>query len=265
MRSGRGGPEGATAHLRAALAPWLVARAVVLVAAAGGRFALHRGFSPPIKVVRAHTGLMAWDADWYRRVAEHGYAGLPRAALRFFPLYPLLGRILAVPLGGHRDWALIVIANGLALVLGALVHRLALSEGAGAEVAARAAWLVALAPPAFVLVMGYSESLALCLAVGAFLALRDRRWGWAAAIGLAAGLARPVGLLLMVPALVEAGRGWRGCRTGERLARLAAVVAPAAGAGLFLLWVWRRFGDAMLPFRVQQVEGLRGRTVNPVV
>src|SRR5437763_4877392 len=101
---------------------WLVARVIVLAAVPAARYVLRRGFRPPIPVVRAHTGLMAWDADWYRRIAVSGYAALPRSALRFFPLYPLVGRVVAVPLGGHADWALLAVANVLALVLGCLVH-----------------------------------------------------------------------------------------------------------------------------------------------
>src|SRR5206468_2888017 len=161
----------------------------------------------PMLVIRAHTGLMSWDADWYRRIATHGYGGLPQRTLRFFPLHPLLGKILSLPLAGHVDWALLLIANAFALVLGALVHRLVMVEKDDSRLAARAAWLIALSPPAFVLVMGYSEPLALSLAVACFLALRSQHWGWAAAAGLLAALTRPVGVLLMIPALVEAGRG----------------------------------------------------------
>ena len=262
--------------LRAAVPGWLVARAIVLTAAAAARFVLDRGFQPPMLVIRAHTGLMSWDADWYRRIATHGYGGLPHRALRFFPLHPLLGKVLSLPLAGHVDWALLVIANVFALVLGALVHRLVMVEKDDAELARRAAWLIALSPPAFVLVMGYSEPLALSLAVACFLSLRTERWWWAAAAGLLAALTRPVGVLLAIPALVEAGRGVvfaRAAHTsrirrpaaGELVGRAAAVLAPAAGAGLFLLYVWNRFGDAMLPIRMQGDPGLRGRSVFPIV
>ena len=56
-----------------------------------------------------------------------------------------------------------------------------------------AAWLTALAPPAFVLVMGYSEPLFLCLVVAAFLWMRQGRWWSVAGAGFLAGLTRPVG------------------------------------------------------------------------
>jgi hypothetical protein len=262
--------EETSSDLAAAFPGWVVARLIVLVAAAAGRYVLHRGFAPPMNVIRAHTGLMAWDANWYRRIATFGYGGVPDRGLRFFPLYPLLGKLVSYPLAGHVDWALLLLSNGLALVLGALIHRLVIFETRDAAMARRAAWLVALAPPAFVLVMGYSESLALCLAVGCFFALRRRQWWWAALFGLLAGLTRPVGVLLAVPALVEAARTfdrsrWRRDPRDPRdvsdvMSRTAAVLAPPAGAAAYLAYVGLRFGDVWLPLRAQEVPGLRGRT-----
>jgi hypothetical protein len=279
----RFGLRSAAPHLQIALVPWVVARAIVLTAVLIGRTALDRGYDPPIPVVLAHTGLMSWDADWYRRIAEHGYGGIPRNGLRFFPLYPLLGRVVGFVLGGRVDWGLLAIANVLALVLGALVHHLVLVERGDRELARRAVWLMALAPPAFVLVMGYSEPLFLCLTVGAFVWMRQGRWWWVAGAGLLAGLTRPVGILLAVPVFVVAARevwghrgagrvgvgvgglGVGGLGVGGLAARLAAVVAPAAGTGAYLAYVGIRFGDPLLPFRVQDIPGLRGDTVNPLV
>jgi hypothetical protein len=252
---------------RAALPGWITARVLVAAALGVAQVAHTRGHASG-----AHIGLLVWDGDWYRRIAEHGYARslLPAGplhyeVLRFFPLYPLLARGLGFVLGGHVDWALVGSANGLALVLGALVHRLCVQETGDRGLAVRAAWLTALLPPGFVLVMGYSEPLALCLAVGMFLLLRGRSWWWAAALGMLAGLARPVGLLLVVPAAIEAARGLRSAGPREQLARLAAVVSPMVGAAIFLAWVGARFGSVTLPLRVQQIPGLRGRTVNPIV
>src|SRR4051812_5533086 len=104
--SSRVGPD-----LRAALPGWIVARAVVLVAVAVGHAELDHGYRPPIKVVLTRTGLLSWDADWYRRIAEHGYGGVPRSGLRFFPLYPLVGRGLGWLTAGRVDWALLLVSN----------------------------------------------------------------------------------------------------------------------------------------------------------
>ena len=70
--------------------------------------------------------LARWDAVWYLRIADSGYADSePRAA--FFPLYPLLIRVLAT-LGGGSEAALLVAAYAIALAAFvaalALLHRL---------------------------------------------------------------------------------------------------------------------------------------------
>src|SRR5207244_12116389 len=140
-----------------------------------------------------HRGLLAWDADWYRRIAEHGYAAIPRTGVRFFPLYPLAARVLAPVFGGMVDVSLLVLSNVPALLYGALLVRLVPRAGGDAASAGRAGWLVALVPSAFVLVMGYSEAIAGCLAVAAFLSLRSRQWWWAALAGYLSGLPRPSG------------------------------------------------------------------------
>jgi hypothetical protein len=103
----------------------------------------------------------------------------------------------------------------------------------------------------------------LCTTV-AFVALRSRRWWWAAAAGLVAGAVRPIGLLLIVPAVIEVWQARHDGRSLSRLGpRLAAIVAPAIGTGAFLVWVDTNFGDAFLPFKVQQQNGHRGPLADP--
>ena len=83
---------------------------------------------------------------------------------------------------------------------------------------------------------------------------------------LVAGLARPLTLLLFVPAIVEAARAARGLRPGGARAvagPVAAIVAAPAGAAAYLAWVGVRFGDALLPLRIQQQRGHRGRIEPP--
>ncbi|MEA2704286.1 MAG: hypothetical protein QOD63_2231 [Actinomycetota bacterium] len=257
----------ARGDVMAALPGWVTARVVVLVALGLAHLVAQRidpGLEPLVHR-RLHQGLLAWDGDWYLRIADRGYAALPDESLRFFPLYPMLGRALAPVFLGNAGVALLVLANLPALLLGALVHRLSLRETGDAALARRAAWLIALVPPFFVMVMGYGEPVSLCLSVAAFLALRRQRWEWAAAAGFLAGLARPVGVLLAIPAAIEAARGLRAAGAGERLRRVLPVVAPVVGAGTFLVWVWVRFDDALLPLRVQNRSYLRGGFANPLV
>jgi hypothetical protein len=189
---------------------------------------------------------------------------VPRAGLRFFPAYPILGRALGTIFLGHTAVGLLVLASGAALVGGALLHRLTLRETGDAALAGRAAWYVAVIPAGMALVLGYAEALLLVCAVAMFLALRSRRWLLVIPFGVVAGLTRPVGLLLFVPAIVEILRERHGVSVREWAARLAAVASPIVGTGIYLAWVGSRYDDPMLPFSVQDNPRLRGGTVDPV-
>jgi hypothetical protein len=247
--------------LKVVLPSWLAARALVAIAfllAVG----LMEHWVPGVRTPQMQEGLLAWDGAFYRDIATVGYESLPLEALRFFPLFPLLGRAIGVGLGGNPSLALVLIANLGALAAAVVMRRLARSELGDDASAERAVWLTALFPSAFVLVWAYAEALFLVLSLAAFLAARRGRFGWAAAFAFFAALTRPVGILLAAPIAIEALRTWRTSSGGGRVVRVASVAAPLAGLGTYLLWVGRTFGDAMLPFSVQ--TGLRGEGMNPL-
>ncbi|MHB1785041.1 MAG: hypothetical protein ACYCS7_02680 [Acidimicrobiales bacterium] len=249
----------------AALPAWLVARAVVIGSLLLAHYIVsHTHPGAPGVAIRAHEGLLGWDAGYYRDIARAGYAPLGHQALRFFPLVPALARVLTDITGVSVSITLLVISNLSALGVGAGIYALVRTEGEGDGLARRAAWLVALAPPAFVLVMGYSDSTFVLLAIIAFFGYRRGHWGLAMGMGVLAGLSRPVAILLCLPAAVEAWRGWRGARAGGRLARLGATAAPAVGIGLYLGWAQWRFDAGLAPIRDQTASNLRGGLANPL-
>jgi hypothetical protein len=250
------------ADLRAALPGWAASRVLVLVGWLGSRWWIdhaRHGVRPFVNLQE----LFAWDGVFYRGIAEHGYRGEAPEALRFFPLYSLIGRAVHAVLTISPGTALLIVANVAALFGGALLHRITLLETGDRRAARRAAWYLALVPPAFVLTWAYAEALFVALAVATFFALRRQRWGWAAALGFAAALTRPTGVLLALAALIEAGRGVRQRRAVELGPRALAVAAPVAGAACYLWWVGHVFGDWKIPIRLQ--DGLRGGTANPVI
>jgi hypothetical protein len=248
--------------MRAAVVPWALARVLVIGTLALTRFGVDHieGARRPVQLGQ---GLFAWDAAFYREIAEHGYGAVSSGTLRFFPLVPLLSRGLGVVFLGNDAAALLVIANGSALLFGALLYRLARLETGDTGVAVRAAWFAAIFPPAMALVLGYAEATFMVLSVAMFLALRTRRFAWAIPFGLLAGLTRPLGVLLAIPAAIEAAREWRGAGTRDRLSRIGAVLAGPVGSGVYLLWVRVAHGDAWLPIRIQNDRTHRGGTVDP--
>lgn len=242
--------------LRAAAPAWLVARVLVLVGHLAARVLVGEGGR-----FQLDLGLLAWDAAWYHEIADGGYDAVGRPGLRFFPLVPALARLVGWPLPGDAGVGLVLVANVMALVAGAALHRLTWHETGDADAARRAAWLLALVPPAAVLVLGYSESTMIAAAVIGMLAVRTGRWGWAAAAGLVVGASRPVGLVLALPYLVEAARSWPTATWGARVRRVGAVASPLAGAATYLVWVHERYGSWRLPFDVQAARDLRGSLV----
>lgn len=256
-----------TAHraLVAALPAWLTARAVVLSTLLLAHFLL-RYLHPASAsaAMHVHEGLLGWDASWYKAIAAHGYATLPTSSLRFFPLVPLLARGVAIAVGASAGTGLLVATNALALVTGALLYDLARRETGDEALARRAVWLISLAPPAFVLVMGYSEPALLALAIGIMLAIRTRRWAWVLPLGYLAGLARPLGVLLAVPIAIEAARSWKSDGLRRRLLAASGALSPLAGTGTYLGWVWYRYGRPLLPFTIQTEAKHRGSFADPL-
>ena len=100
--------------------------------------------------LRVHQGLLAWDGGWYQAIAAHGYAAAGQESVRFFPPFPLAGRVLGLDPGGAA-WA-------PALVLSPTCApwppwppcwSWSATTSATAALARRSVWLLALAPSAY--------------------------------------------------------------------------------------------------------------------
>ncbi|MGH9047226.1 MAG: hypothetical protein ACRDVW_07925, partial [Acidimicrobiales bacterium] len=153
--------------------PFVTARLIVLGALAFAHLVASRIHpASPGVAFRVHQGLLAWDAGFYESIARLGYQPLGHQALRFFPLFPLTARVLGWVLGVSDGAAVVVIANLGALIGTALIVVLVRRETRDEGLARRSAWLFSLAPPAFVLVLGYAEGLLLVFTVACFLCLR---------------------------------------------------------------------------------------------
>ncbi len=242
--------------LRSAVATWFEARLYVATAFVITRAVVDR-LEPPPTFTPVDDGLLAWDGTWYSQIADVGYLGADDPAVRFFPLWPLLGRFVGWFTGGP-DLALVVMANLFALVAGVMLYRLVMLETHDARTAQRAVRILALFPPAFVLVLAYSEALFLVLGLGMVLSLRGHRWVRAAMLGYLAGLTRPVAGLLALSAAVAV---WRQRAQRSPLALLSIAAAPA-GSLTFLAWSAIALDDWSAPLDRQRE--LRGDITEPV-
>jgi hypothetical protein len=246
--------------------PWLTARVITLLALGLAKYEVsHFRLTNAKAVLESHDGLLGSDAGWYQTIAAHGYGGLPRTAIRFFPLLPLFDRGLSDITSLTVGIASLVITNAASLLLGIGIYALVRSELQDAVIARRAVWLVMLAPPAFVFVMGYSEALLVLLAVAVFVNIRRGNWWWAGLFGYLAGTARPIGCLLAVPAVIEVIRSWRTDGWGRWPGKVIAIVASVAGTVTYLGWVSAVYGGGFLePLKIQQQQAHHGALADPV-
>lgn len=245
--------------------PWLTARIITLFALGLAKYEVkHFHITDSKAVLESHDGLLGSDAGWYQTIAAHGYGALPRSAIRFFPLLPLLDRGLHDITSLTVGIASLLITNVAALLLGMGIYALVRSEWQDTLLARRAVWLIMLAPPAFIFVMGYSEALLVLLAVAFFLAIRRGNWWWAALFGYMAGTARPIGCLLVIPVVIEVIRSWRTDRWGRWPGKVAAIASSVAGTVTYLGWVSATFGGFLEPLKIQQQQGHHGALTDPV-
>jgi len=183
-----------------------------------------------------------WDACWYSKIATFGYEpGV--SSTTFFPLLPFSMSAIAVLTGGNVALAGIVV-NAVAFILALTGLYQLVASDVDAEVARRTVLYTAIFPAAFFFLAPFTESLFLAGAVWAIAGARRGRWDIVLIAGIVAGLARPQGLLLVLPLGWEAIRevrsrvrpdAWRAIRPRD-LVPLPVALAPALAYGAFVAY-----------------------------
>jgi hypothetical protein len=197
------------------------------------------GWGPPPLDGGWHQAITAWeraDAQWYLRIASQGYRSDDGSGA-FFPLYPLLTRVVGVVTGGHWLLAAYLVSNIAVVVALVLLYRLTALELSDAH-ARRVVVYACVFPTGFFLFAPYTESLFLALSVGCLYAARRRVWWLAAVLGVLAAATRSPGFLLAPALLVEAVIQRRDDPSVRRLlGRLAAAAAVPLGLlGYLAYW-----------------------------
>lgn len=203
-----------------------------------------------------------WDAGWYLSIARHGYSYNPgqESSVAFFPLYPLLVRVVSWLV---RDGQIAGFLVSNAALFGAVVLLWKLFEPDPQESAQplqpgdglRAIRWLLVGPVSFFFSTIYSESLFLFLVVASLYAARRRAWLWAGLAGLGAALTRNAGVLLIAPLLLEVFNvGW-GSLKPQRTARwyVAAglCLLPALGPLIWMGYLGLAFGDPLVFMKTQ--------------
>jgi hypothetical protein len=201
-----------------------------------------------------------WDSGWYLDVAKFGYSSalrqdpeiLNQANYAFFPLYPVLMRVLGPLVGGPFNAGLAI--SNISLFVTCLVAIRLVRLDFDALTARRAAKYLLLFPTAFILSGVFSESLFLALVVSSFYLLRKERLLAAGAMGFLASLTRSVGVFLILPLAIEY---WRQRRLQSRPieARAAFLLFAPLGLAVFSAYNYVLTGNALAFARIQSSWG----------
>lgn len=234
---------------------------VLLAVGAVTEIILHQRLSWHVLLVR---DLTRWDSLWILQVARHGYTDIAHTA--FFPLYPMLIRLLHVVLRLPDPIA------GLLLSLTCFLAALyAIGRWAEREFGMRTAQitmaLVALFPTSYFLRATYTESLFLLLSILAISASRQRRFLLASVSVALATLTRNTGILLGLVLLCDylSARGmgwrfWRRCWWARLNYEVTWLFLPIAALAGYLAWLYNHTG---LTFAFTNAEVYWHRTFVP--
>jgi hypothetical protein len=185
-----------------------------------------------------------WDSGHYLSIATGGYRyveGQP-SNVAFFPLYPLLMRVIA---GGSTNvgWLTAagwLISNVATVFTFLFLYKLVLLDW-NRQVARRTVWSLALFPTSFYLNAVYTEGLFLLLTVLAFYYARQNRWLAAGLLGGLSAATRFVGAFLVLPLAYEWYR-----HNSRRNVTMPALLLVPLGLVAYMLYLEQAFGDPLV-------------------
>lgn len=257
--------------------PWTISGAIFLISRL---VAYGAGMYGARKLAEANPALSAggiadmvlkWDGGLYTLIAINGYEwnsdmNAP-IMVAFFPLYPFLQALVSGVLrfiapgfdwwnGYHGSYVaagMLISAVCFYFVLVLLINLL--RPRLGLRSAGFVALGLAALPTSFFLTGLYTESLFILLVLLSFTLARTdsrNRWLCAGLVGMLAALTRSAGLLLLPALLIEylSQHGWQWRKVRADILLLALV---PAGTGLYMAFLWWRFGDPLWVSKIQSV------------
>jgi hypothetical protein len=203
-----------------------------------------------------------WDSGWYLSIVNNGYMLQSdylqhQSNLAFFPLYPMLIRLLLWPIPDQwqTDGAVLLVGFLLSnlFLLGALLLLYFFAQDITNDrgVAQRTVLYLLLFPTAFFLSCFYTDAAFLFLSVAALFAAQRQRWVWAAVAAALLTITRPLGILI-APILLWiylSKAGWRISNVRANVIWLFMIPLPFL---LYLAWMGQQTGDWLAPLHAQQ-------------
>ena len=203
-------------------------------------------------------GWVRWDSMWYEAIVNDSPRFLPsgHSSANFFPLYSWVSWLVSLPLRVMLDHERAFYAGGflvsaVSLLLALIaVARLA-TRLAGAAVAVRAVWLIAVFPFSFFLTAVYADALYFCLAAWSLALAYEQKWRWACALATLAAMTRIPGLALYPAIVLEYLRrhDFDVRALMKEIPALAILAIGPLALGGYFLW---RYGDPLAFLHARQ-------------
>lgn len=191
-----------------------------------------------------------FDGEHYYNIATSGYALYEQA---FFPLYPLLIKILSVGIGAFNSGILISNLSFLAFLI--LFYKV-LSEELDEKRAIFSILFLIFFPTSFFFVSYYTEGLFSLLFILTVYFLRKNRYFLVALTVYFAALTKLIGVFLIIPILVYVFMKYKKITT----ACILAIFAPALGFLTYSAYLYRTYGDFLMFLNVQPGFGANRST-----
>lgn len=141
-----------------------------------------------------------WDSGWYVHIAQTGY--MDAGTIAFFPLYPLLMRLLGA-LTGSPYIAGVIISNVCLMIACIFLYRLVMLDSGNMDTSLNSVKYLVLYPTAFVLSGVFTESLYLALILVAFYYAKKDKWYVAGLAGFFLAMTRSIGVFVFLPMAYE--------------------------------------------------------------
>jgi Gpi18-like mannosyltransferase len=217
------------------------------------------GSTAPLQLIMGQFS--KWDSPHYMFIAQNGYVneGDPTNFIVFFPLYPLLVRLITFDFA-YIELSGLIISNVSSIIAVIYLFKLARLDYSD-SVAKKAVLYLSVFPTAYFLSAVYTESLFLALVIASLYYARNAKWALAGFLGFLASLTRIAGLLLL-PVLVVEYLHQKEWKIKAANLKLLWTSLPAFGFLLYLIINYQVTGNFFTFMEIERVHWYQ--TLNPV-
>lgn len=181
-----------------------------------------------------------WDSNWYLDIASRGYQSVQldvrnpvKTSHAFFPLYPIMMKIVGTFVGGYA-WGGLIVSNICFLFSGIFLYLLVAGKY-GENAAFKATKFLFIFPISFIFAGIQSESIFLMLFVMLFWFLSEDKPLEAGVVGFFAALTKPIGFLAFIPILYF-------CFIQKKF-KILPVLMPILGLLTYFLYLYKITGN----------------------